>query len=59
MAHYFQVFRGCIVTANPDGSVPINSMFVLEVKNCDEASNELTQALLNQANAYAKSQESE
>ena len=50
-------FRGYIVTANDDGSIPLNSLMVMDCKYADQADAErivtMHNELLRQANAVA------
>ena len=52
MATYFALFMGHIVTANADGSIPMNSKLVLKIDQDQQANEDLVNQLLAQANDY-------
>lgn len=56
MKYHFAVFRGYIVTANSDGSIPLNAKVVAQLvaeQTSPVYNAELLQALIDQANENA------
>lgn len=57
MKRYFAVFQGYIVTANSDGSIPLNAKVVAKLTCAADLNEDLLRQLIKQANETADRRE--